>query len=432
MERKSIKRVVALIVFVSMFVTLFAACKSEYSKNPEDSTDAGQTSAVAKWVIDPKISAQAIDPIVIADFNEMTKHYDISYADCFRIMRGGKYGIIDFKGDVVVEPEFDRLYAIRGTDDYLGIKTNSDGEKEQSYIHGDTFRQQPAQKTYNSVKYEYYWNMGKGQALFVEVSGKDAKERTFSPSLPEVVKGVNYAGNKYLADGSYGLYCNSENVTGMVYEGAGCFADGKVAFKSNGKWGYLDSTGRTVIPFEYDAVWGYSALGGEDTPYESFDGFVTLCKNKKFGVVKDDGTIVADFIYDGATPVVDGKAYVKVDGCWGLICVDGSAEHIDITSTTTEKKEKTTEESTTEAEEESTTKEKDEDDEFSTGSYRTYFNISLRSESYGDDDSIITKIDGSVRDDGVSFYVDDVDGYYGHITYNGMEGWINLKYAEAD
>lgn len=430
MERESAKRILSLILFTVMFATMFAACKSKPGKESEK--DGQDTAApVAQWVIDPEIAAQAIDPIVRADFNENTNHYDISYADCFRIMRGGKYGIIDMNGEVVVEPEYDKLYSIRGTDDFLGVLTNSDGEKEQSYIHGDTFRQESAHKTYNSVKYEYYWNAGKAQALFVEVSGKDAKERTFSPSLPEVVKGVNYAGNKYLADGTYGLYCNSENVTGMVYEGAGCFADGKVAFKSNGKWGYLDSTGRTVIPFEYDAVWGYSALGGEDTPYECFDGFVTLCKNKKFGVMKDDGTVVASFIYDSATPVVDGKAFVKLDGSWGLISVDGSAQHIEVTSTTTAKKEKTTE-TTSDEETESTTKERDEDDEFDAGSYRTYFNISLRSEAYGDDDSIITKIDGSASEDGVSFYVDEVDGYYGHITYDGTEGWINLKYAEAD
>jgi len=431
MQRKTLKQIIVFVLVAATVVTTFAACSSN-KKEPEVTET---ISFAAKWVINPVIDAQAIDALVRADFNEETNHYDISYADCFRIMSNGKYGIINLKGEVVVEPEFDELFAIRNSDDFLGIKESEDGEKTQKYIHSDTFNTETAYKTYNSEKYEYYWNTDSVKAVFVQVSGGDAKEKDLAPSQPEILKGVSYSGNKFTPDGTYGLYCNSENVTGMRYTGAGCFSDGKAAFRSNGKWGYLDSTGKTVIPFEYDAVWGYSALGGEDTPYESFDGYVTLCKDKKFGIMRDDGTVVADFIYDGATPVVDGKAFVKSEGKWGLISVDGTDEHIDVTTTTRT----TTEKVTTEAEDKTSTTENNDDENleetyeypnYPTGDYVTYNYISLRSVAGGPDDTIIMKIDGTV--DGASFHVDRVDGDYGHITYDGNEGWVNLNYAEQE
>ena len=36
------------------------------------------------------------------------------------------------------------------------------------------------------------------------------------------------------------------------YEDAGLFVDGLAPVKQNGKWGYIDKTGKTVIPFQYD------------------------------------------------------------------------------------------------------------------------------------------------------------------------------------
>ena len=451
MHRKTIKQILAFVMFAVMIVTTFSACSSKEKKEPENKPAATFT---AQWVSEPIIDAQAIDPIVRADFNENTNHYDISFADCFRIMRNSKYGLIDLNGKIVVEPKYDKLFAIRGSEDFLGIKTSENGEKTQTYIHNKTFDTEPAYKEYNYEKYEYYWNTDTVKAMFVEVSGGAEKEKDFAPSLPEILKGVTHSGNKFTPDGTYGLYCNSSNITGMRYSGAGCFSDGKAAFCSNGKWGYLDSTGRTVVPFEYDAVWGYSAMGGEDTPYESFDGYVTLCKDKKFGVMKDDGTIVADFIYDGATPVVDGKAFAKVEGKWGIISVDGSNEHIDVTTTTTTTKKteisssttekqdeediqdettKTEAESTTEKTTEETTSSEYEGDvygyaKYPSGTYRTYNNISLRSTPGGD--TIITTVDGIGT--GVSFYVDKVDGEYGHIIFGNYEGWVNLDYAEKE
>lgn len=49
------------------------------------------------------------------------------------------------------------------------------------------------------------------------------------------------------------------------YEAAGLFDDGLAPVKQNGKWGYIDKTGKTVIPFQYDIAGlfneGYAIVG---------------------------------------------------------------------------------------------------------------------------------------------------------------------------
>lgn len=424
MKKIKFERIIAAVLTVITVMSLFSACSD---KEENENTKPVNSSFKEEWVVVPEIEAQAIDPLVRAEFNENTNHYDISYDRYFRIMQNSKYGIIDYNGEIVVKPQFDDIFAIRGGDDYIGIKTDSKGNKSQTYIHSDTFNTESAYKKYNSEKYEYYWNTGIGELVLVKTKDGDSKSQKGTPSLPVTICGVKHSGNKYNPDGTYGLYFNSTVVTGMVYSGAGCFSDGKAAFQSNGKWGYIDSNGRTVIPFEYDAVCDYNALGGNDTPYESFGGFVTLCKDKKFGVLKDDGTVAVPFNYDDATPVVGGRMYAKTGSKWGILLVDKNAE-IEETSTT----KKTTTEVETTAEEETTTEWTTETTETtsqtdgdSAGTYILSDARTLRESPEYNDDNIILTVEGGNR-----VYVDSVDGYWGHISFDGESGWINLSGVE--
>lgn len=438
-----------ILCFITVF-TAFAACSDK--KKDDDAGKIDDTSAYTpEWVVEPTIEAQAIQPLVRADFNENTNHYDISYADCFRIMLNGKYGIIDFNGNLVVPAEYDNIFAIRNSDDFLAIK-NGEETDEQTYIHSDTFKTQRAYKKYNSEKYEYYWNVENSSAVFVLNENGTTKKEEFSPSLPETVKGVETDASRYVPTGKYGLYVNSRNITGMMYSGAGVFTDGLAAFESNGKWGYIDSDGRTVVPFEYDAVWGYSALGGEDTPYESSEGHITVCKNKKFGILKDDGSVLINPVFDFATPVIDGKAFVKLEGKYGVILVYGSMEdatsdtYTDSSSTTTTtttttsttaSTSTTTEDTSTSASTERSTSETSSTSEsttekknYSTGTYKITLSsggsLNLRSDA-GMEGEIVTSLK-----DGTVVYVDKVSNGWGHTVYNGQEGWFSLKYAEIN
>ena len=47
-------------------------------------------------------------------------------------------------------------------------------------------------------------------------------------------------------------------LTQPIYEDAKDFSDGLAPVKMNGKWGYIDETGKTVIDFKYDYAGSFS------------------------------------------------------------------------------------------------------------------------------------------------------------------------------
>ena len=55
------------------------------------------------------------------------------------------------------------------------------------------------------------------------------------------------------------------------YENAGTFNDGLAPVKQNGKWGYIDTDGKTVIPFQYDLAYSFNedlAIVGTKTTHQ--------------------------------------------------------------------------------------------------------------------------------------------------------------------
>ena len=347
MKNVSFIKIIAVLMCVATVLGAFTACSSK--KTTPNTVKASVNDGPLtdpKWVVVPSIDAQAIEPLVRADYNESTRHYDISYADCFKIKQNGKYGIIDYNGKIVIKPKYDSIVAIRNSSDFVATGKDSDGETVQTYINYNDFSVESSYRKYNTLRYEYLWNATDNSAVFVQNDNGEIYKDDLKAALPESVRGVKDVDGEYVGDGTYGLYINGKNIMGMIYSGAGCVSNGMAAFKSNGVWGYIDSNGKTVLPFGYDAVKGYSAFGGEDTPYESYDGYVTVTKDGKFGVFTNEGKAVTDMSYEGATPVVGGRAYILKDGKWGLASFGDSSDATARTDVTTATK---PEETTTES-----------------------------------------------------------------------------------
>ena len=54
-----------------------------------------------------------------------------------------------------------------------------------------------------------------------------------------------------------GVLTYSEHIKPQ-YEEALLFSEGLAAVKKNGKWGYIDETGKVVIPFQYDQAYTFN------------------------------------------------------------------------------------------------------------------------------------------------------------------------------
>lgn len=428
MKNVSFIKIIAVLMCVATVLGAFSACSSK--KTTPNTVKASVNDGPLtdpKWVVVPSIDAQAIEPLVRADYNESTRHYDISYADCFKIKQNGKYGIIDYNGKIVIKPKYDSIVAIRNSSDFVATGKDSDGETVQTYINYNDFSVESSYRKYNTLRYEYLWNATDNSAVFVQNDNGEIYKDDLKAALPESVRGVKDVDGEYVGDGTYGLYINGKNIMGMIYSGAGCFSNGMAAFKSNGVWGYIDSNGKTVLPFGYDAVKGYSAFGGEDTPYESYDGYVTVTKDGKFGVFTNEGKAVTDMSYEGATPVVGGRAYILKDGKWGLASFGDSSDATARTDVTTATKpEETTTEKPTEKTTEKTTVEETSTAEGAGNYVVNTDGLKLRTDAGTQNDIILELSEGTV------LTIDRVSDGWGHTYYDGNEGWVSLDYVDKE
>ena len=103
------------------------------------------------------------------------------------------------------------------------------------------------------------------------------------------------------------IYDETSNVT-FVEE-----YENLVGVKKDGKWGYIDPTGATKIPFKYDEA-GYF-----------HEGLAPVIIGGKCGFINKSGTLVIPLKYDYATSFTDGVAYVELGGKIGFINKTGVA-----------------------------------------------------------------------------------------------------------
>ena len=125
------------------------------------------------------------------------------------------------------------------------------------------------------------------------------------------------------------------------YDNAGDFSEGFAWVVKNGKIGFIDNTGKVITSFQYDITLGFheglaavtkngkvgfiDTTGKEVVPctYDDTKGFsqglAAVEKGGKWGFINKTGEEVISFQYDDATSFFQGLAGVKKNGKWGFI-----------------------------------------------------------------------------------------------------------------
>ena len=148
-------------------------------------------------------------------------------------------------------------------------------------------------------------------------------------------------GNHYAAikDGSYEYFIDMETfeVTDEPHGGHGAseedppagfsnleaYSNGVAAAEKNGKWGYVDKSHTTVIPFEYDAAEKEAYFANEKC--RAFDGnFVAVRKGSMMGIIDMNNNTVVPFEYNVIMQGENGVYIAQKDGIWGFITLDGA------------------------------------------------------------------------------------------------------------
>ncbi len=100
------------------------------------------------------------------------------------------------------------------------------------------------------------------------------------------------------------------------YTFAQSFISGRAIIKNVGKYGVINSSGETIIPFNYNLI---------NHIYGSSDSLFELKVNgARYGFINREGNIIADPQYEQAMDFSEGLSAVKQSGKWGFIDSSGT------------------------------------------------------------------------------------------------------------
>ncbi len=287
------------------------------------------------WIIEPSISA---DNIISFDGSQVAPDDELNtaYANYSVIRRDGKYGLIDFKGNIVIQPEYDDYYTC-----WCGEITlfNVIDEKNEIYEYCtiDSSKQivdYVSDHTDNAPK--YYWD-DESQKIFVKNNNEEyGTEYTGKKTVVVGEAAIESAGNGYYditpeENSLYGLAKKGELLLDMVYfdyyapsyKGAGLTC---IALKDGeGKWGYVGSDGKTIVEFKCDgdmSTYNGRLIDDETKahPFLFTGDYVPVSVNASYGYYDIEGNcIVRPGEFEQARPVHNGRAWVRQNGLWGVI-----------------------------------------------------------------------------------------------------------------
>ena len=221
------------------------------------------------------------------------------------IKRNGKYGFADETGKEVIPCEYDDVSLFH--EGLCGVKKgplwgfiNESGENVISFRYGDV-----------DGFYDGVWRvqslsvMGDPRWGLIDKSGNELIGTVFEKI------GIFHEGFAYIATSNYKygyIDKTGKYVIPFEFDYARDFCDGLAAVKKSNKWGYIDKTGKHVIPFEFDDARNF------------YNGLAAVKKSNKWGYIDKTGKIIIPFAYEEVCVFGDnGLAVVKKSGKWGYI-----------------------------------------------------------------------------------------------------------------
>lgn len=210
-------------------------------------------------------------------FSGCGQRHGIEQPGLFQIKQDGGWGFIDNRGNVVVRPNFDRVFG-SGTD---SVTARSVGGWCQIQIGERGVTTTPLSCEHDA---EIVENIG--DRLYRLVT-REGTTRIYDP------------------EGRFRGKCDDDWTFGILSEGL-------LPIKQGGKWGVVDAEGRVVVKPAYDLVGNFC------------EGRAVVVLRNRWGYINRKGDVIVEPTFALAGPFVDGIARV-FDGeyCW-YIKPDGS------------------------------------------------------------------------------------------------------------
>lgn len=347
---------------------MLTGCAMPWEKGADDDVAPGGYSYTAdsnseqkqayRWLIEPTINA---DNIISFDGSQVDPNNEknTAYANYSVIRQNGKYGIIDYSGNMVVPAEYDDYYTCWcGEVTLFNIINEKNDEYEYCSIDSSNQVVYYAAEHHDSSP-KYYWNSNEEKIYVKDSDEEQGEEYTGKKAVVVCEADVKKSDNGFydispVSEPLYGLAKKDKLILDMqytdfyapAYKGAGLTC---IAFENDeGKWGYVGSDGKTIIDFKCDGdMSAYCGKVIDDEmavhPYLFTDDYLPVSIDSSYGYYDIDGNcIVKPGEFDQARPAHNGKAWVMKSGKWGVIAFgdapveeDSSEEETTTTTTTT-------------------------------------------------------------------------------------------------
>lgn len=347
---------------------MLTGCAMPWEKGADDDVAPGGYSYTAdsnseqkqayRWLIEPTINA---DNIISFDGSQVDPNNEknTAYANYSVIRQNGKYGIIDYSGNMVVPAEYDDYYTCWcGEVTLFNIINEKNDEYEYCSIDSSNQVVYYAAEHHDSSP-KYYWNSNEEKIYVKDADEEQGEEYTGKKAVVVCEADVKKSDNGFydispVSEPLYGLAKKDKLILDMqytdfyapAYKGAGLTC---IAFENDeGKWGYVGSDGKTIIDFKCDGdMSAYCGKVIDDEmavhPYLFTDDYLPVSIDSSYGYYDIDGNcIVKPGEFDQARPAHNGKVWVMKSGKWGVIAFgdapveeDSSEEETTTTTTTT-------------------------------------------------------------------------------------------------
>lgn len=347
---------------------MLTGCAMPWEKGADDDVAPGGYSYTAdsnseqkqayRWLIEPTINA---DNIISFDGSQVDPNNEknTAYANYSVIRQNGKYGIIDYSGNMVVPAEYDDYYTCWcGEVTLFNIINEKNDEYEYCSIDSSNQVVYYAAEHHDSSP-RYYWNSNEEKIYVKDADEEQGEEYTGKKAVVVCEADVKKSDNGFydispVSEPLYGLAKKDKLILDMQYTDfyAPAYKDAGltcIAFENDeGKWGYVGSDGKTIIDFKCDGdMSAYCGKVIDDEmavhPYLFTDDYLPVSIDSSYGYYDIDGNcIVKPGEFDQARPAHNGKAWVMKSGKWGVIAFgdapveeDSSEEETTTTTTTT-------------------------------------------------------------------------------------------------
>lgn len=295
----------------------------------------------AEWKVEPTIEAE--DILVSDEYGN-----NIAYDQCSIIKQNGKYGIIQYDGSYIANPEYedyfyDSVYEIAVSDPRV---ENSDTIKDTLVTPDDGELNISTDTAWGrgNITNKYIYDETSNQVYCI--TAPPDRANVYSKSIGTLVEDYRtdilgeydednngYAISRDITffnetSPKYGIAKDGKLIVPCEYED-GCmnFSGGVTALKKDGKWGYFDQNGTQIIDFICEPFASKVLYGGWDKgkgtsanyPFLASD-YIPIKIDGKCGYYDTSGNeVIPCGTFEDVRPVHNHLAWVKKDGKWGVI-----------------------------------------------------------------------------------------------------------------